>query len=428
MDVVTGIVVAGVTALVIVGGGLAIGFAALFRRRNSRAISAGSPPGSAAFGFGSASIAELSSTAGSALVRMDDAVRAADHELGFAIAQFGAERSREFGQSITVARTKVAEAFRLRQLLDDSIADSDRHQREWTLQIIALCEQASAILAKQDAAFAGLRRLEVGAADAIADLRRRTAATRERVVTSRETLARLEASYSPVVVVGIASNISAAESSLAESEAITEDAAPGITSAGVSAVSGILQRASEIAGRAEQLLDAVDRTERDLASAEVALASLRESTRSDLDEAKKQRDTAPDAESGRAIIDAMAAVDEALATGGGQSDPVSDLDRIGEAVARLDLAMASARNQADRLAHARAAYAGTLVSAASQIAVVRDLIGGRGVGVSARTKLAEAERQYALAQVETDPVEALDTIRRAVTLARDADALARYSA
>jgi hypothetical protein len=31
-----------------------------------------------------------------------------------------------------------------------------------------------------------------------------------------------------------------------------------------------------------------------------------------------------------------------------------------------------------------------------------------------------------LAEAETDPVEALDTIRRAVTHARDADALARY--
>ena len=427
MDVVTGIVLAGVTALVLVGGGLAVGLATLFRRRNDGAISAGSPSGSAAFGFGSAPMAELSSAAGSRLVRMDDAVRAADLELGFAIAQFGTERSRGFGQSIAIARTKVAEAFRLRQLLDDSTADSDRHQREWTLQIIALCEQADTILAQQDAAFAGLRALEVGAADTIANLRKRTAATRERLDTSRVTLARLAASYSPTVMAGIALNVSAAESSLAESEATTDEAASGVTAAGVSAVSGTLRRASEIASHAEQLLDAVDRTERDLASAEVALAGLHESARSGLDEAKKQRDTAPDAESGRAIIDAMAAVEAALATGESSIDPVGDLDRIGDAVARLDLAMASARNQVDRLAHARAAYAGTLVSAASQIAVVRDLIGGRGGGVSARTKLAEAERQYALAQVETNPVEALDTIRRAVTLARDADALARYS-
>jgi hypothetical protein len=59
---------------------------------------------------------------------------------------------------------------------------------------------------------------------------------------------------------------------------------------------------------------------------------------------------------------------------------------------------------------------------------VRDLIGSRGGSVSARTRLAEAERQLMLAQAaaDSDPVEALDAVRRAVTHARDADALARY--
>ena len=40
----------------------------------------------------------------------------------------------------------------------------------------------------------------------------------------------------------------------------------------------------------------------------------------------------------------------------------------------------------------------------------------------------ELQKQYELATAATDPVEALDTIRRAVTHARDADALARYDA
>ncbi len=426
MDVVTSIVVAAVTALVLVGGGVAVGFTALFRRRGDRGIAAGSPAGSPAFGFGSASIAELSTRAGSALVRLDDAVRTADHELGFAIAQFGAERSREFGQSITAARAKIAEAFRLRQTLDDSSPDSDRQKREWTLQIIALCDQAEKILTEQEDAFTTLRKLEVGAAGALADLRSRIATARQRVDATQATLARLEARYSPAVVAGISTNVSSAESALTEASSLADAAAPAVTDTGVSAVSSTLDRASQAVRRAEQLLDAVDRTDVDLGAADVALAELRSSTRSDLSEARRQRDAAPDAETGRAIIDAMAAVDGVIAARQGLADPVSDLDRIGEAVARLDLALASARNQTDRLTHARAAYSGTLVSAASQIAAVRDLIAGRGGTVSARTKLAEAERQYALAQVEPDPVEALDTVRRAVTLARDADALARY--
>ena len=96
-------------------------------------------------------------------------------------------------------------------------------------------------------------------------------------------------------------------------------------------------------------------------------------------------------------------------------------------MAALDTALASARNQAQRLEHARIALAGALVSAKSQLEAVRALkASGRRVGADARTRIAEAERQLELAETEADPVEALDAARRAVTHARDADALARY--
>ena len=44
------------------------------------------------------------------------------------------------------------------------------------------------------------------------------------------------------------------------------------------------------------------------------------------------------------------------------------------------------------------------------------------------TETSRAAVQRMLAEAEADPVEALDAARRAVTHARDADALARYSA
>lgn len=426
MDVVTGIVVAAVTALLVIGAGVAVGFVVLFRRRTAGGQPSTAPRGSPAFGFGSATLAELTARAGSSLVRTDDAVRNADHELGFAIAQFGAERSRAFAEAIPVARSKLTEAFRLRSLLDDSTPDSERHQREWTLQIIALCDQAEAILSGQDAAFADLRRREVGASGALVELRARIAAATERVTSTRLTLAGLEARYATGALAGVRTNVSRAEAALAEATSIADAAEPRVTDTGVGDVTDALQSSAQAAARAEQLLDAVDRADGDLGTAASALVALRDSARSDLDEARRQRDAAPDAETGQAIIEAMTAVEGAIALGSGPADPVSELDRIGAAVDRLDLALASARNQTDRLAHARSAYAGTLVSATSQIAVVRGLIGERRGGVSARTALAEAERQFALAQAETDPVAALDTIRRAVTLARDADALARF--
>ncbi len=58
-----------------------------------------------------------------------------------------------------------------------------------------------------------------------------------------------------------------------------------------------------------------------------------------------------------------------------------------------------------------------------------ELLRGGAVAVIALCERAEAEprgQDAALAQVATDPVEALDTVRRAVTHARDAEDLARY--
>ena len=414
MDVVTGIAVAVITAVVLVGALVATGFALLFRRRGDRGITPSGPN----------TLEALGTRASSLLVRMDDAVREADEELGYAIAQFGADRARGYGETLAAARGKVAEAFRLRQALDDATPDSEREKREWTLQIIALCEQAEASLAQQDASFAGQRKLEVNAAGTLADLRSRIAAGTARLAPARETLAALATSYAPSTFAAVATNVDDAEHALGEATAGTDAAAPAISATGVNDVSDALDRAGQAAHRADQLLDAVDRTARDLAAAAAALDTLRTGTRTDLVEAAAERDKAPDAETTQGIIDAMALVEKALA--GDSTDPVAALDRIGEAVAQLDLALASARNQASRLAHAKAAYEGTLVSATSQIAAVREYIGSHGAGVGARTRLAEAERQYELAQAATDPVEALDTIRRAVTHARDADALARY--
>ena len=415
MDVVAGIITAVVTAVVLVTGLVVAGFVVLFRRRGDRGIRASGPN----------DLGSLTRRAGSLLVAVDDALRDADQELGYAIAQFGAERARPYGTALSQARGTVTEAFRLRQLLDDAVPDSDRQRREWTLQVIALCEQAQTALAGQDREFAALRALEVNAAGTLEDVRRRLADAHLRLADARATLTDLSARYDASVVAAVAGHPDAAERDLATATERADAAAPGISQTGVNAVSTTLLESGLALQRADTLLDAVDRTARDLAAASDALASLRTTTADDLREARTQADAAPDADTGRAILDAITETEAALAAATGRT-PIADLDAVGDAVAALDLALKYARNQADRLAHARTAYAGTLVSAQSQIGAAKDFIRTHGGGAEARTRLAEADRQVALAAAATDPVEALDTIRRAVTLARDADALARY--
>jgi hypothetical protein len=112
------------------------------------------------------------------------------------------------------------------------------------------------------------------------------------------------------------------------------------------------------------------------------------------------------------------------------TNPAADLVRLRMAMDGLDMTRSAARNRQLRLENARDALAGALLAARSQIAVTRDYITARAdrVGAPARTRLAEAERQLTLAEAEADPVTALDTARRSMTLATDADALARYDA
>ncbi len=416
MDVVSAITTALVTVAVIGAAALAAGFAVLVRRRSRTVAPVSSDR----------SIGGLSRRAGSLLVKVDDALREADDELGFALAQFGAAAAQPYADALAEARATVGEAFQLKQALDDAHPESEQQKRSMTLQVITLCEQAAATLERQDSRFTELRALEVNASGTLADVRSRIAASTGRLDAARATIAELSQQYDATTFAQISQNPADAEKALAEAAASADAAAPGISQAGVSAVSGTLEQAARSAQHADQLLDAVDRTARDLSASAAALATLREETAADLVEARRERDAAPDADTGAAIIQAIVGVESALAAGAASRNPVADLDTLGDAISALDLALASARNQTQRLAHARAAYAGTLVSVTSQLAAAHDYISRYGGGVEARTRLSEAERQLTIAKAEADPVAALDAVRRSVTLARDADALARY--
>lgn len=404
------VLILGFIALVVVG------FVVLFRRRGDSRIQDSSVGG----------ILTLSRHAGSLLVKLDDELREAADELGYATAQFGADKAQPYADALTDAKTKVAEAFRLKQALDDAYPDSDQQRREWTLQIIALCNQAGASLSSQDRTFADLRSKEANAAGTLTDLRSRIADLTTRVDTAKSTIAALATAYLPTTFAQISKYPEEARKLLTDATTVADGAAPAISVQGVNDVSGTLQRAALSVQRADQLVAAVDATATNLECATDALATLRTKSTADLVEAKIERDKAPDADTGKAIIDAIAGIQSILRSRPtGPGDPVAELDRLGDAVSALDTALASARNQAERLAHARAAYAGTVVSVTSQIAAAHDYITQHRVGVDARTRLAEAERQLTIAKAAVDPVEALDTVRRSVTLARDADALAR---
>ena len=419
-DVARGATIAVVTVVVVVAVLLVGGIVLLFRRRS------GAQPSSAS------GLPALRTRANILLVRADEAVTAGEDELGFAIAQFGEARTSRFASAMTDARSKLAEAFRLQQALDDAVPESAQKKREWTLQIAALCESAIAAVAGQDRDFADLRGAEADSPARIDDLRGRVEAARARLVTAAATLNQLRADYDPALL-GSDDPVETARAALDTAAESLDDARARVAPSGVNTVTGLLEDAEGSLRRATGALDAVDRLSVRLGAATSALDALIATSENDLAEARVQRDAAPDADTGAAIIRAIADVETArssIVARAGARNPVADLDALSAAVATLDTALATARNQAQRLEHARTALVGTLVSAHSQIAALKSLVAasGRRVGAEARTRLAEAERQLMLAEAEADPVEALDAARRAVTHARDGDALAHYDA
>ncbi|HVM69215.1 MAG TPA: TPM domain-containing protein, partial [Gaiellaceae bacterium] len=72
----------------------------------------------------------LAAEANAALVRVDDELQDAEHEAGFAEAQFGSEEGAALRGGLAQARSELQRAFALRQRLDDHVPEPPHEQAE----------------------------------------------------------------------------------------------------------------------------------------------------------------------------------------------------------------------------------------------------------------------------------------------------------
>ncbi|MBN9605098.1 MAG: hypothetical protein J0G30_00610 [Actinomycetales bacterium] len=399
-----------VLALVVAGTAASV---ALLRRR-ARAESAAPLPGRR--------------DAGSALLRADEELRAADDELDFALAQFGAERTADFRAALARAHAELAVAFRDQQRLDTGALGPDSRRRT-VREIRGRAERVRTELAREVASFRTLRRAEADAPATIRTLRARAAQLAERVAATRASLAELGTRYVATALGEAVGAPDRAETALAAAGARLDEAEADLARRAVPAVGDVIAAAEGELATADQALRGAERRQQELAAAEERLAALRAEQRGALEQARALRDAPPDPDSGAAVGAAIAALEplarEAAGASGGR-DPLAELDGLVAAADRLDQEVSATRNQQRRLDGAREAYAGARLTARSEIGRVQDYLRAHGGGQDARTRLAEAERQLELAEAASDPVEALDAARRAQTHARDADALARF--
>ncbi|MFE6971189.1 TPM domain-containing protein [Isoptericola sp. NPDC057653] len=400
----------GVLVLVVVGGWL------WFRSRRRATAQAG--PAAPADELAVLPTEELERRVGTALVGIDDAVRTSEQELGFAQAEFGLEATKDFAAALEAAKGDVAQAFRLRQELDDDVPEDEPRRRELLTGILRLCERAGTSLDAQTDAFDELRALQQRAPELLDETEQRAGEIEARVAVARETLAGLAATYPSTALASVSGNPDQATALVAHAREAVATGRTALTGRTRSAAVAHLRAAQNALGQAATLLDAVDSAGAQLASAGADLDKGLASIGQDVADAARlvpAGGTSPEAADRAAVAAALSEAGAAMAqardarSGG---DPLAALHRLTAAEAALDAALAPAREKAESDARARALLRDTLGRVDSQVRATQDYVATRrgAVGPEARTRLAEAARLVAEAQAlqAQDPTAALE--------------------
>ena len=411
--VVSGLVAGGVTLLVVVAAVLVGGVVIVARRRGRPGRLLKAPD-------------DVRRRSGSALVRADNRIDEGEADVEFAIAQFGERAGQDYRGAVRRARTDRDEIFRLHRLIDDE-PDAGLANRERADRIVMLAGRVDQGLSEQAAVFRDRRSLESTAPDRLKRLRTRVTEARTRLTEATRQRDALLTRHVTAALGAAADAPERAARTLDRAETLAAEAAVGST-APASSVMATISEAERLLFSAEEALDSIAAAAARLDDANDALRRLRGDARVARAEALEASASAPDGETGVAITTAVGLLDDAATHDESTAtDPVEQLADLRDAMDAVEVSLASSRTQTQRLSHAREAFHATRVQAEAQLALARDAIGSGG-SAAARARLEDAvdELRASRATLDTDPVAALDAVRRALTHARDAEVLARY--
>ena len=325
---------------------------------------------------------------------MDDAVKTSDQEVAFARAQFGDDAAAPFAAAVESSKVDLAKAFQLRRTLDDSTKEDDAQRRTMLTEIITLTQAASDRLDAEAERFDELREMERNAPDLLAGLSTRLGGLETRVPGVEATLAGLTATYARSAVASVADNVQQAGERITFAKAEVAEGNQEVAAGNRGKAAVAIRGAEEAVGQADQLLDAIERLETDLADADDKIRAAIPDVEEDINAARALAGESP------ALVEHVARAEQALAaaelaasTTDGQ-DPLGALHRLEEAGKALDTALADAREDQEQARRARAALEQTLSGARAKIDAADDFITTRrgAVGAEARTRLAEAKR------------------------------------
>jgi uncharacterized membrane protein YgcG len=372
---------------------------------------------------------QLAQEANSRLISADEALRAADQEIAFAVAQFGEEEVAPYRAAVAQASTELKAAFALRQQLDDDVPEDAETRHALLAEMIERANRAEALLDEQRQRIEELRNLERNAPQILAALPAQIDAVAARVPKAQHTLGGLQR-YAEGTWGSVQGNIPEAEKRLTSARAEVEAGQRELDAGQASSAAQHARSAQRALTEAAQLVDAIDTIARSVQQAQQAVGPQIATARADIAAARAAlAGSATDGAIGQLTAAEQALQEAERELAAAQPDILAAHRLATQAEATADEIVAHVREQDAQRAREREILTSQLQVAEASYWQAADYISARhrGIGRAARTRLAEAERHLGRAQTlaDTDARTALTEARRAEQLAEEAYALAR---
>lgn len=339
----------------------------------------------------------------SIVVDVDNAVRTSDNELTLAVEEFGDKDTAPFSKAVNDAKTTLAQAFNVRQILDDAVPETPAQQRDLLTRVVVAAAKADRELDTQREAFAQLRDLVINAPSRLDAMTQQMVGLTARLEPSQQALTALHNQFADTALASVTGNVDTAKQRLGFADQNITNARnllarPADRQTGlVDAIRG----AESALGQARTLLDAVDSAATDINRAIAALpasiADIQNGIKTAGDQLA-QGGTAHGKELSAARDVAVRAVADAQSAG--TADPLGAFTKLTQADAELDRLLASVAEEREAAERLSRSYDQALFTAQSKVRAVSDFIDVRrgSIGPEARTRLAEAVRQLQAAQ------------------------------
>ncbi|HEU5205913.1 MAG TPA: TPM domain-containing protein [Candidatus Limnocylindrales bacterium] len=372
---------------------------------------------------------KLAREANAVLISTDERIRDASQEVDFVEAQYGPAEVDPLKQAVAQARQELSAAFAIRQRLDDAEPETPEAREQMLNEIVQRLSQANGALDAQTDRIQRLRDLERDAPATLAALPDRMAAIEARIPTAEAALSGL-GRYAPSASQSVRGNVAEARKGLAGARDAVAAGTASLQAGDTAKAASSTRLALEGVAGAAGLLDAIDRLGASIAAAEQQLpAELREAETDLADAGEIARGLEPGSPLAARVSAAERALAEARAAAAAvPADPAAALSKATEAHRLADEIVAAAREAATARQRLEASASASIRTAAGAVDRAGDFIATRrrGVGRTARTRLAEAERNLADATAleRSDPALAAQAAGRAERLANEAYRLA----